>query len=60
MRIFRRVGASTAVGLFLMNADPLQEDGLTVQQNLLAFCLNGAETYLVADGFFAQLDFHLI
>ena len=58
--ISRAVGATAAVGFLLVYADTLQEDGLTVEQNLLAARLNLAETHLVGQRLAVHRDFHLI
>ena len=58
--ILSRVAASTAIGLLLMDADALQEDGLSIQQDLFALCLDGAEANLVIDGLATKRNLHLI
>ena len=43
MSILRTIGTTTAVGLLFMDGDASQEDGLAVEQELLAAGLDGAE-----------------
>ena len=42
------IGASATVSFLLVNADAAQEDGLAVEQELLATGFDGAETNLVS------------
>ena len=58
--IFNAVGAASAVGLLVMDANTLQEYGLAVQQQLLALGLNGAESYPVLYGLIGQRNLHII
>ena len=43
-----------------MNTDTLEEDGLTIQQDLLATCLNLTEADTVSDGAVIKRNLHLI
>ena len=43
-----------------MDTDSLEEDGLTIEQQLLATRFDGAEAYLILDNFFAQTNLDLI
>ena len=43
-----------------MDADALEEDGLAIEQQLLATCLNGAETDFVPDDLLVQPDLDVV
>ena len=58
--IFYRVSTTSTIGFLLMNTDSLQEDGLTIQQNLFIASLDSTETYLVFDCFGIERDLNLI
>ena len=59
--IFGGVSPPAAVGLLVVDADALEEDGLAVEQNLLVACFDGAEADLVGDGRrIVKRDVHLV
>ena len=58
--IVNAVGAASAVGLLVMDANTFQEYGLAVQQQLLALGLDGAETYPVLEGLIGQGNLHIV
>ena len=60
MGVLCTIGSSTTIGLLLMDADTLEEDRLTIKQNLLTTRLNHTETDAVADGRVVECDLHLI
>ena len=58
--ILGRVGATTAIGLLLMDGDSLEEDGLAVEQDLLVARLDGAETDLIGNSRIIDGEFYLV
>ena len=58
--ILYAIGTTSAIGLFVVDGDALQEDGLAVQQDLFAARLDGAKTDRICKGGGVQRQMNLI
>ena len=58
--ILNAVGPTASVGLLIVYTNAFQEDRLSVQKYLLITCLDGAETYFIADSISAHAYLYLI
>jgi len=58
--VFFRVRAAGTIGSFGVNGDTAQKDGLAVEQDLRAACLNGAKAYLIVDRVGFRVQFYSI
>ena len=60
MGILRTVGSSATVRFLFVDTDALEEDGLTVEQDLLTTRLTHTEADAVANRGIVECDLHLI